>query len=445
MTTAPGPSGTILTNIFNIFADSYRGPIPADELRARLALEMLLSDRLYVPPAVFLCNPATAVLRESSPGFLEHIVGHEHIVPVFHKGTSTFEDVHPRLRQSRSPSLDMLPTEAIKSNARFLDSCLPNTVRPSVDATRMLEAKTEVSRSFVDDLSHIMPGLRQHEELLLRLMNEEEDRTGGIEGRFWYRLGSAPGTDSLRPFARKLGEIGAMVHDYSYARVLETSLGGHSYAQSVRGIAASSKALLPQSEIRVRPDLLEPSEIDAWIFDSHVLLQLGPDEVEFLRGATVKKRREYLDACMAFHQAVQSGHGWEEDLRELKERLDEFLLALSNEIESSILDRLQLADRRVRKARSALDIVTLGETAAIMLFVGPLILATATGLGAGLLTLSSVVKVGAIVTGTRWLLAKAHKKYERDLAEAEQRKKDAAPYEIRIAAEKRSAPPDLAS
>lgn len=344
------------TNIFNIFAASCAGPVPVNEVRSRLSLELLFADTLYVAPAVFLCNPATSALRENCPDFLKRILADRQVVPLFHSNMKTFADLYPRLVETGSPSLDMSPLDVVQKNIQFLDDCLADTENPRLAGADVLKAKTDVSKLFVGSLGDIVPELRPHQAKLRALMDQEVDTCGAVEGRWWYRLATA-GDPAFRELGPELGEVGAIVHDLSYSRVSKTGLTGHNYARTVRQVAVCSQTLMPVCEMDIRPDLFESSDVRPLIFNRDILLELEGDKLLALREATVTKRREFLDSM----QLVATGNAVPNDLRRVKVALDEYLCELANELESELLERHKANTKKKLMAQSVLTLLKIGN------------------------------------------------------------------------------------
>ena len=345
------PKLQAVSNIFNTMANQGIGPLPKEEIRARVIADLFFVDSLLIPSASLLCNPMTLFIIRSDQEFLDHLLKSKKIVPVFSDNAKSFSAVLDQLIHRRSAGLKDRPLKELRRTARFLDTYLSDVNRGVIIQNNILDqAKTETSVSFLENLGDILPATRPYYASITNLFNQDLEKHGFIPGSWWANLAYKPKLKRLLACSKQLSEIGTMVFDFPYSKMAKCALIGHSYEQGVSTIDSFAQPFLPEVEIYTSPGIIDVIEIDAMLFDKKLLAKIDFENQEILHRGTSKRRVHYLKAMNELLAQPSADR-----LRETKSRLDEYLIALSKIIRSSELVQYARESKSIRTISSYLQ------------------------------------------------------------------------------------------
>jgi hypothetical protein len=312
--------------------------------------DLFFADQISIPGTSFLCNPATFKLLREDTDFLLGLLSDGRIAPILPRETGSFAVLADRLVEL-GPSSSAIVTSgqeasAVQEAARLLDEYLVDKDIVTVSSAELDRAKTEVSQTLVRELRSIVHVTEKHHRRIVALASKELDEKGAIPGSWWFYLAKTL-LPELRPFDRQLSELGVIVFDLSYTYVADSPLVGHSYNHDVEEFCRLAQPFTANVRLEVSPGIFQPRDLESSVLDGELLAQVGIDGFRHVVGATQVQRDRYSSALSKFRR-----DGSEDDLLEAKERLDEYLVALSRQLRSRELSRFADQVRSVRKIKS---------------------------------------------------------------------------------------------
>jgi hypothetical protein len=334
-----------VSNQFNTLADHGERPFGLQQIRSRVAADLLFVEQVYVQAISLLCNPATRKFTDDPKSFLNGLLAEGRIVPILSDETPTFSALADRLAAIQSAAI---PTSGqtlaeITGMADRLDARLSSIQTIRVGNAQIDLDKTKISKQLVADLPGIVPVPPELHQKIAASASRELEQKGVITGTWWVNLGKELGLIWMDRFT----ELASFVSDFPYARAFSMPLVGHSYEQDMDGVAALARPFLPKYRLEISDDFFESRDLDPILGDIQVFARMDLDSFEYLTVETQAERRRYYRGLAQFRQ-----HGTEQELLEAKERLDEYLIALARHINSAGLAKFVNARKAGRRVQS---------------------------------------------------------------------------------------------
>ena len=273
------------------------------------------------------------------------------IRPILTDKNNSFAELTQFLKSRKSVSLKVQGIKTTEKNAKFLDSCLNESLFIRISQDRLDTRKTEISKTFLNKLPEAIPALEPFFKEIILKFNREYDKSGVIRGSWWNSLAKNGGIEGLSAFDDYLSEIGTIIFDFAYSSLTKSSLMGHSYRTSLQIVSEYSNECYPKVEIELRnPDLLE-SEIPISAFGVANLPEKSFKFFNDLSKSISKSRNRYFDSANKLEKVPT-----EENLKETKQRLDEYMLAISKEIELPQFNNYYKSLKEAKKLKSKISI-----------------------------------------------------------------------------------------
>jgi hypothetical protein len=322
-----------MSNQFNTAADAGIGPLRLNKIRSRLVADLFFADQMCIPGTSFLCNPATYKMLNEDVDFLVRLITDKRIAAILIDDTPSFTALTENLIDSGSAAFKTSgqSVSAVRDAARLLDQNLSKTQIITVKREDVEKARADTSFRLVRDIGRVLPNLPDgYDALIAQSARRELDRNGTITGNWWVDTVKEE-IPELRLWDAQFTEFGNIAFDFGYANAADgLPLLGHPYNYDLEGFGKIAEPFAANYGVEVSPGILDRRDIDASFFDKEALATMEIESFVGLADLTQAERSRYYQALREFRLQGSQDH-----LLEAKERLDEYLTALSGHLRSS--------------------------------------------------------------------------------------------------------------
>ena len=341
-----------VSNVLNTFANRGTRPLPEHDIRTRLITHVLFMGKVIIPSQSLLCNPATYewIIDKEKRELFEWLCRNGKLVILSYKEKQSFEELLDLLRARKTVALKWMKDKELEKVAKELDFIFSNKrYRLVTSEADINKSKTQLSLAFINQIDRIHPGLAPLQAELVREAKTEINNIGVIYGSWWNTLSHR--NRLFAPFDVVLKEIGTIVFDFSHASTLERFLIGHPYHRTVLGLGELTERLVKQWEVEIEPGVYDQKDIDPTIFVGDVIDKIDAQILQLLEEEAKEVREKYFDSISRLFQ-----HPSEDNLREVKHRMDEYIDILGRYISTTSLSNYVSKLRAAKRTKSSLRI-----------------------------------------------------------------------------------------
>ena len=341
-----------VSNVLNTFANRGTRPLPERDIRTRLITHVLFMDRVIIPSQSLLCNPATYewVIDKKKRELFEWLCRNGKLVVLSYKERQSFEELLELLQARKTVALKWMRNKELEKVAKELDSIFSNKkYRLITNEADINKSKTQLSFAFINQIDRVHPGLASLQTELVREAKSEINNVGVIHGSWWNTLSQR--NRLFTPFDVVLKEIGTIVFDSAHASTLERFLIGHPYHRTAFSLCKLTEQLVKQWEVEIELGVYDQRDVDSTIFLRDVIEKIDAQILELLEEETKEVRQEYFNSISKLFK-----HPSEDNLREVKCRMDDYIDILGRYIRTTTLSNYIKKLRAVKRIESSLRV-----------------------------------------------------------------------------------------
>jgi hypothetical protein len=354
-----------VSNIFNTHASAGTKSLDKEDIRARLMTDLFFVDSLLIPGTSLLCNPISHFMLYNDQDFFAKLLISNKIAPIFTTEAKSFSILLEQLIANKSAAVNNKKPRELQEVANFLDKYHNDSDQITIDQDELNNAKTKTCKDIINMLEYIIPEAKPYQRYILDLFHKELNKSGFVTGGWWTKLTKNRQLKDLQIYDDRLGEIGSMVFDFPYAQIIKNPLIGHAYHQNISNIGGAAKPFLPKIELETKPEIFEIRDIDGIFFDKRILSKMDLGIFEILNKNTEIRRLAYRKGMMNLISNPS-----EDLLLEAKNRLDEYLISLSEVTRSSTLLNFADQSRKIKKIQSYIKILRYTDDVVLTLVAG---------------------------------------------------------------------------
>lgn len=355
-----------VSNVLNTFANRGTRPLPEHDIRTRLITHVLFMGKVIIPSQSLLCNPATYewIIDKEKRELFEWLCRNGKLVILSYKEKQSFEELLDLLRARKTVALKWMKDKELEKVAKELDFIFSNKrYRLVTSEADINKSKTQLSLAFINQIDRIHPGLAPLQAELVREAKTEINNIGVIYGSWWNTLSHR--NRLFAPFDVVLKEIGTIVFDFSHASTLERFLIGHPYHRTVLGLGELTERLVKQWEVEIETGVYDQRDIDSTILVRDVIEKIDAQILELLEEETKEVCEEYFNSISKLFKRPS-----EDNLREVKWRMDDYIDILGRYISTTILSNYIKKLHAVKRIKSSLRIWQCVDSVMCSLCVG---------------------------------------------------------------------------